>query len=246
MTVSSKSMSPPKVISPMPAWGKPVLSHFTNDMTSIESPFPCILGVEGLKKGHIRFAFIENHNEKGEIRKLSEYLKLYLRNARHFGKYTSLVVFFKPSYPLLSVENYEKQFWHVLQNLNKCDEQPWPEAIPHSPEESRWEFSFHGEPMFVVCNTPVHKKRKSRYSSTFMMTFQPRWVFEGLNGETKKGKHVKQAVRKRLKNYDEIDAHPLLAWYGAEDVLEWKQYFLRDNNREQLTKCPFYTEEKKT
>jgi len=41
-----------------------------------------------------------------------------------------------------------------------------------------WEFSFAGEPIFVVCSTPAQVMRKAVGSSAFMLTFSRRWVFE--------------------------------------------------------------------
>ena len=65
------------------------------------------------------------------------------------------------------------------------DKNAWPAEIPEQVDHPMWEFSFAGEPIFVVCSTPAHVMRQSRRASTFMLTFQPRWVFEKILGTEK-------------------------------------------------------------
>jgi uncharacterized protein len=226
----------------IPHWGEHALKLFKNDLLSEKDPFPCVLGVEGLKQNQLRFCFIESL-EIEEIRKLSNYLKTYMGEFKQIGRNTSFVAFFKPE-ETKTISQYEQQFWLLLNQLHKTDNQVWPENLPTNTSHPLWEFSFHGEPTFVVCNTPAHKHRKSRYSSTFMVTFQPRWVFEGMNGSTKKGQQIQKVVRDRLQTYDDVSPHPELAWYGNPDTREWKQYFLRDENDEGLAKCPFHFKKK--
>ncbi len=223
----------------VPPWGRHVFSEFTKDMLSESRPFPCVFGVEGFKQGSLRFAFIENPRLQKAIEKLASALKGYLEEARGLGRNTSFVVFFRPEEEKTMVE-YEKQFWNILSKLHQLDEKEWPEQIPTNPEHYLWEFSFHNEPIFVVCNTPVHEKRASRKSSTFMITFQPRWVFDGISGDTQLGKLSQKTVRERLEDYDEISVHPALNWYGKAETREWRQYFLMDDNKTETTKCPFH------
>ncbi len=71
-----------------------------------------------------------------------------------------------------------------------------------------WEFCFHGEPMFIVYKTPSHINRISRKSSTFMLTFQPRWVFSDLLYTEQKAKNAFSAVGKRLEPFDIITKSP--------------------------------------
>ncbi|CAG9621591.1 YqcI/YcgG family protein [Sutcliffiella rhizosphaerae] len=219
-------------------WGHKVFDDFTKDMLSNTRPFPCVLGVEGFRQGALRFAFIESTSSNESIHKLGTELKNYLQTARSLGKNTSFVSFFKPE-ALKTLEEYEAQFWDVLNALHHLDEKKWPNHIPTDPDHYLWEFSFWDEPMFVVCNTPAHEKRVSRKASTFMITFQPRWVFEGINGNTVVGKQLQKKVRERMEGYDSIAPHPALNWYGNEDTREWRQYFLMDDNNMDAKMCPF-------
>lgn len=135
------------------------------------------------------------------------------------------------------MEEYQSLFWSVLRFLNQHDPQAWPADIPQDTEDPLWEFCFNGEPIFVVCNTPAHDKRRSRSAKGFLITFQPRWVFEELKGE--KGEKGRQLVRERLEKYDEVPLHPAMGAYGDEVNREWKQYFITNENTSPA-KCPFH------
>jgi FPC/CPF motif-containing protein YcgG len=102
-----------------------------------------------------------------------------------------------------------------------------------------WEFSFAGEPIFVVCSTPAHVTRQSRRSSAFTLTFQPRWVFEKILGTEKAAEAAFAEVRKRLIPYDSTPPSPLLGRYGRRDGREYQQYFLYDENHAP-PECPFH------
>ena len=91
--------------------------------------------------------------------------------------------------------------------------------------------------MFVVCNTPAHVLRQSRRSSSFVVTFQPRWVFDEILGTPEATKRSTSKVRDLLKQYDMIDPSPHLGLYGDDLNREYLQYFLRENNAE--VKCPY-------
>ncbi|TYR80566.1 YqcI/YcgG family protein [Priestia megaterium] len=223
----------------VPDWGKTVFQHFRNDMLCEDNPFPCILGVEGFKKGLLRFSFASSPYHYQAIKHCANALTEYIHLFRTLGRYTSFVIFFEPEYRNRSMAQYETMFWDTLTFLHQMDKKPWPEDIPKDPQDPLWEFCFHGEPIFVVCNTPIHELRKSRKSKSFMLTFQPRWVFEGMTADSKIGKQVKKTVRSRLEEYDNVTAHPNLRWYGDVENHEWKQYFLKDDNHETMLKCPF-------
>jgi FPC/CPF motif-containing protein YcgG len=80
--------------------------------------------------------------------------------------------------------------------------------------------------------------RQSRRSSAFMLTFQPRWVFEKILATEKAASAAFAEVRKRLIPYDSTSPSPLLGRYGNKDGREYQQYFLPDENHAE-TGCPF-------
>ena len=159
-------------------------SRFSEVMLSNPPKFPCIFGVKGLENEQLRYCFVEG---KENLHTLVDALTHYLPQARKFGKYTSLVTFFKKEEWQTDILECERMFWHILNYLNMQDKHSWPKDIPQDPKHHAWEFCFAGEAIFVVCSTPQHQHRKIRHNETFMITFQPRWVFESLRGDTKAG-----------------------------------------------------------
>ena len=70
-----------------------------------------------------------------------------------------------------------------------------------------------------------------------MVTFQPRWVFEGILGKPELAKKSSGKVRSRLKPFDLISASPHLGSYGNSENREFSQYFLLEDNEPVI--CPF-------
>lgn len=218
---------------PASTWQRVVFSEFESTLTSRSRQFPCIFGVTGFKKDQLRFAFPDPLTPES----LAPILRDYLKDARSFGRMTSLVVFARPG-PVQSIEDYRHRFWDVLDGLERLDETPRPKEIPENLNDSMWEFCFAGEPIFVVCNTPAHVLRQSRRSTSFMITFQPRWVFEGIT-DTKDPAALRslEMVRERLEEFDAIAPTPVLGQYGDAENREFEQYFIDDTN--QAPGCPF-------
>lgn len=222
-------------------WEFNAYNDFKVIVTDKKTVFPCTLGVAGFGANQLRFKFISSEPDTQDAAKeLAAALQSFVPNARGFGKNTSLVVFFKKSRDL-GVDAYEKVFWDILNKIHQLDARPWPRDIPVEPESRLWEFSFAGEPIFVVCNTPSHQARKSRYSKNFMITFQPRWVFNGVIGEgAPNSDRIKREIRRRLDIFDSVEPSPDLGAYGDESNREWKQYFLQDQNTPRTGGCPFH------
>ena len=214
------------------SWQKKLFLEFDSIMLSRQRPFPCLYGVSGHKAGHLRFVFCETNSATC----IAEALDLFIPKCRTFGVLTSLVIFEKPS-DVQSIKYYHHKFWNLLNDVTMLDKSPLPKNIPNEIDHRYWEFCFHGEPIFVVCNTPAHVLRQSRRSNSFMLTFQPRWVFDKILGTPESTAIAFSAVKARLDKFDLVEKSPLLGKYGDKDVREMKQYFLADSNTE-LT-CPF-------
>jgi FPC/CPF motif-containing protein YcgG len=245
----------------LPAWGRSVFRVFADQVLDERAAFPCVYAVEALKKSTLRFVFIEGGFEESSLWQLHgallEYLKIFRsldppplppgkpgsREERHAvpgqHRLTSMIAFFAPDPDeSLGVAAYEERFWHLVRFLHRHDPLPWPAEIPTEVEHERWEFCFGGEPIFLVCNTPAHEQRRSRRAKSFVVTFQPRWVFAAFEAERGTGMHARQVVRRRIVAYDGIGPSPTLGAYGVPGTREWKQYFLRDSN-DVPRKCPF-------
>jgi FPC/CPF motif-containing protein YcgG len=226
---------------PTESWERMAYEDFKKIIVNKKRAFPCTLGVAGFAANQLRFGFITNNiNSIEAYKNIAAMLQSFIPCARSFGKNTSLVVFFNEVTDF-GIENYEEIFWNILNSISSYDTCEWPINTPNNPNDSLWEFSFAGEPIFVVCNTPSHKVRRSRFSKNFMITFQPRWVFEGVIGNgAPNSEKIKSEIRRRLSLFDEIPPSPDLGAYGSNHNHEWKQYFLQDTNESRNKKCPFH------
>lgn len=213
-------------------WQRKVFDEFEATLTSKVRPFPCVFGVSGFERDELRYVFLETITGRG----LAEPLRAYIAQARQFGTHTSLVVFSRPA-PVLTVNDYHTRFWSVLRHLSNGDADAWPEDVPAQVDDPKWEFCFAGQPLFVVCNTPAHVARQSRRASAMMMTFQPRWVFDGILGRKALAERAVGAVRARLHPYDHVEPAASLGLYGDPDNREAAQYFLSDDDAPMG--CPF-------
>lgn len=215
------------------SWQQVLFREFEATLTSESRPFPCVFGVAGFRTNQLRFAFPDPVSAQS----IAGPLRQFLPNARGFGRNTSLVVLSRPG-PVRALDAYRRQFWNLMRDLAVIDRSPWPAEIPEALDTPAWEFCFAGEPIFVVCNTPAHVLRQSRRSTSFMMTFQPRWVFDHILGSSDAADKAVSKVRERLSSYDLLSVSPSLGRYGDPENREFAQYFLGDTN--ERPKCPFH------
>ncbi len=219
----------------MPTWQRMVFAEFEATLESKSRPFPCVFGVSGFKANQLRFAFLDQFDSAS----VAPILREYLSSARSLGRMTSLVLFGRPG-PVQSIEAYRQQFWELLDDLEAVDDTPRPKDVSNRLDDPSWEFCFAGEPIFVVCNSPAHVLRQSRRSTSFMVTFQPRWVFEGITDSKDPAVlRALKSVREHLSNFDAISPAPYLGNYGEPENREYRQYFIDDSNAP--PKCPFHT-----
>jgi FPC/CPF motif-containing protein YcgG len=218
-----------------PCWQRVIFDEFEATLTSTSRPFPCVFGVTGMKTDQLRYVFLDLITPEAVAPLLSDYLAA----ARGIGRMTSLVVFGRPG-PVQGIEAYRDRFWQLLDGLERIDETPRPSDIPEALDTDHWEFCFAGEPIFVVCNSPAHVLRQSRRSTSYMVTFQPRWVFDGLMGtDDPAAQRALETVRRRLEDFDAIPPAPQLGHYGTPGNREYQQYFLDDTNA--TPRCPFHS-----
>ncbi|MBP2471921.1 FPC/CPF motif-containing protein YcgG [Crossiella equi] len=230
--------APIQVIGPAPAWGVAAAGELCGTLASRAEPFPCTFAVSSVRKSALRFGFVEDLDDEDTWAGLPGVLTEYLRGYREIDRETALIVFFGRSGER-EVEGYRDRFWRVLQYLHERDEEKWPQGVPLDTEDPEWEFGFGGTPLFVVCNTPAHSTRRSRHSTHFMVSFQPRWVFEGLGPETPRGASVRRVIRNRLRAFDGMEPSAALGDYGDPGNREWRQYFLPDVGEDGEGRCPF-------
>jgi uncharacterized protein len=216
------------------SWQRVIHAEFVAMLDSSSRPFPCIFGVRGFRTDQLRYVFLDSI--AADIPRLGCALARFIAEAREFGEYTSLVAFTKPE-TVRTLEYYHNKFWFILNELARIDPKSWPDSIPRKLDDPAWEFCFAGEPIFVVCSTPAHVTRQSRRSSSFTVSFQPRWVFDRLFRNKKAASGAVTTVRKRLLPFDMITPSRDLGPYGDAANREYKQYFLDDQN--QPATCPY-------
>lgn len=223
----------------VPDWGPACLDDLVEALLSNDSPFPCTFAVAAAKKRTLRFSFVDDLDDQGTWHPLVDVIRTYLDTYQSLSSDTSLIVFFRPQARVRSLAEYHAKFWSVLQFLHEQDPERWPEAVPEDPDHPLWEFSFGGTSIFVVCNTPAHVRRRSRYSPGFVITFQPRWVFDGLEADSPRGAAARRVIRRRLRAFDGTPPSAALGNYGDPANREWRQYFLPDKNSDADLGCPF-------
>ncbi|OEH94452.1 YqcI/YcgG family protein [Bacillus solimangrovi] len=222
-------------------WQQQAYKHLCTMFCNEENPYPCVPGKQSFSDDTLRFSFIDDPREDESITQLAKLLQYYGEISRDTGKYASFAALFDTRAVMkegANIETFRALLWSILSRLHRLDEQPWPTNIPKDPHDQAWEFCYEGEPYFAFCATPAHSKRKSRYFPYLLIAFQPRWVFDEINGSTSLGRKLKMAIRKRLVNYDKMKPHPDLMWYGEKENYEWKQYFLSDDDSS-AAQCPF-------
>jgi FPC/CPF motif-containing protein YcgG len=222
----------------LPEWCTHAYRELRETLLSTQRPFPCTFAVEAMEKGHLRFVFLGDPGQPDVLAQLVTALGTYALTYRQIARFTSLIAVFA-SAGHRPIAEYRRLFWQVLRYLHRNDPSPWPSWIPSETDDPLWEFSFRGEPWFVVCTTPAHKSRRSRSSSYFTITFQPREVFLGLDARTPAGDAARKTIRERLRAYDAVAPSLRLGAYGDCRHREWQQYFLPDQDDEKEERCPF-------
>jgi len=223
---------------PSGGWRHDAATAFAQRMLSEEALFPCVFGVSAVRKGTVRYGFIPAGPTR--VATLAAALTEFTDIAVSLGNRTSLVCFFDFEDGVQTLDEYRQHFWSLLGELLATDTSEWPAGISENPDDSTWEFSFHGTPLFVVANTPRHENRRSRQSRYFTVTFQPRFVFDDLKAGTPTGDKARVVIRRRLADYDRVERTPLLGSFGDPGTLEWSQYFLEDDNTplDPAAECP--------
>jgi FPC/CPF motif-containing protein YcgG len=168
-------------------------------------------------------------------------LATYAASAQDVGPFTALLAIFPPDDPVLSLDRYSERFWTVLGELRARDPAPWPADIPTDPSHQLWEFCFNGEAMFVLCSNPGHRSRKTRYSDNFVISFQPRFMFDRLIAQRHLLARARKLIRSRVLAFDGFAVHPQIGMYFESTNLEWRQYFVPDDNALMTEECPFAT-----
>ncbi|HDR6213897.1 MULTISPECIES: YqcI/YcgG family protein [Bacillus cereus group] len=219
----------------IPDWVAKEFEIFSNVV--LEPTFPCYFGLTAMKKNELRYSFL-SHNDWSHLpHTMLSFLELM--KERPIVR-RGFFLFVEPECEEQPLEYYRDSFWKVLQYLHENDNQAWPKQIPEDPDHYLWEFSFGGESIFAFGNAPAYKQRKTRHlGNSLVIGFQPRTIFDGLEGDRPKGAYSRQMVRERVEKWDQLPKHPNISHYGDPEHREWKQYFIGDDVEPIKGKCPF-------
>jgi FPC/CPF motif-containing protein YcgG len=198
--------------------------------------YPCYLGTVAERRGDVKYTCVEG----GEWGHLPGTLARFLTQAGSAtGRRLVLAAIFEPEKEERPHAYYEERFWALLQFLHENDPVPWPADYPTDPDDPRWEFVLAGVPVFTFLAAPSYRARKSRnLGPSQVVLFQPRTVFDGIEGETRAGIRSRQRIRKLLAEWDGLLPHPDLKSYGDPSNREWKQYVLPEANSPVEGRCP--------
>ncbi|MCP3763589.1 YqcI/YcgG family protein [Domibacillus sp. A3M-37] len=219
----------------LPLWLKNEYAAFHR--TVMDPTFPCYFGMNGERKGELRYGYITQKDWSRLPEIVGSFLELFKEPpfVRH-----GLFLFVEPFEQEGDLEQYREQFWSILQYLHEQDDQEWPAESPKDPDHYLWDFHFHGEPVFVFGNTPAYKQRKTRdLGNAMVLGFQPRKIFKGLTGTEPGGIMSREKVRERVEKWDRLPKHPDISHFGDPTHNEWKQFFIGDDSEPILGKCPF-------
>ncbi|MFJ8248252.1 YqcI/YcgG family protein [Peribacillus asahii] len=220
----------------MPVWVMREYLNFQRVVT--DRSFPCYFGMSAEQKGELRYSYI-SHNDWSHLPQTIEAFISLFDESKSLIRH-GLFLFIEPEEEEKSIPYYRQYFWNVLQYLHEQDTKPWPADYPTDPEHHLWAFSFAGEPFFVFGNAPAYKQRKTRdLGNSLVLGFQPRRIFEGLEGTTVGGSMSREKVRERVEKWDHLPKHPNISHYGDPNHREWKQYFIGDDIEPIEGKCPF-------
>ena len=227
----------------IPLWVQEAYTDFREMLCHTKDPFPCYFGVIAEEEGCLQYTYLED-NEITRPAELVVTLFKYLDTYRSIKGRSALIVFAGREKPNACLEDYKSDFWAILQFLHNNDPAPWPVEIPTDPKMPHWEFCFGGEPIFITGHSPLHLRRRSRYSSKgLLLIIQTRANLQGLVGHGNSAEKIRCRIRDAVRKYDSTEPSPNLGIYGDPLVSEWKQYWLADLNEFISENCPLHIQQ---
>jgi hypothetical protein len=221
-----------------PAWVRDAYESYRHVI--LDPGFPCYFGTKAEQRDRPRFTYV-----RGDERDhLPEVLRRFVAYSRAHPKHRSVfIVFFEPDGRRHTLADDERRFWELLDWLHERDPNPWPDDVPTDPSDPHWEYCFASDPMFVFPCSPAYRLRLSRRMGPYyMVCFQPRRVFYGVESNSPAGQRARRRIWAKVRAWDPVQPHPDLEnmAYGDPEMREWKQYVLPDDNTPLLQRCPFH------
>ncbi|MBK5920119.1 hypothetical protein CCR80_03580 [Rhodothalassium salexigens] len=214
-------------------WVARVYAQYRARLT--DKRYPCHFGYRAESRGEIYYAFLDAGEEARLAEALSAFIHVWggspaVRN--------NLAVFLEPC-ARLDHRAYGDRFWRLLGDLQAADPAPADASTRLAPDDALWEFEFARHQFFVVGAAPSYARRLSRnLGDAQVLLFQPRSVFMDHATGALIDDKARDTVRTRLGAWDSVAPHRDLGVYGDADNLEWRQYFLADDDQRLYDRCP--------
>ncbi len=199
-------------------WAGRVYQEFGRIMEDTQSLFPCLFARRAHQSDKLLFLLAGSPDEQMQLQRvragLLEYLAVTDTLKGMDASMNALVIFFAPEEPALSLTQYHRQAWGVLQDWIDHDPQPWPTSIPADPDHPLWSICFRGVPLFVNVSCPAHVRRRSRnVGPSLSLILQPRAGFDLVAGATPRGDAIRAKIRQLMEVYDGMPAPDDLGTY---------------------------------
>jgi len=222
----------------LPSWALSEFEIFHRKLT--QDKFPCHFGTVGVKKDEMRYGVINHdalHELPGKLHEFMQFARAH-EDVRH-----AYIAFFEPEEKPGDFAHYHQRFWDIVNYLHQHDPLPWPAHVPQDTDNPGWEFCFSGEGIFLFTGFPAYEHRNSRrFGDSMMILFQPKRVFNGIEGATPGGVRARQIIRPKLQAYDDgMEMHPDFNVIDETLAFRWKQYCASDNNTPAVGSCPFHS-----
>jgi FPC/CPF motif-containing protein YcgG len=223
-------------IATAPAWLERAYNTFHANVT--HAAFPCFFGTNVERRREMFYSFVS----EDDIAHLPETMATFIALSRKKeNERNNFAVFVEPPKVPLTHEAFRTFCWNLLQHLADRDPSPG-HLTQYDPSDPSWEFSFADTAMFVVGCSPTYERRRSRnLGDGIVLLFQPRSVFIDPITKREIAPEARHQIRQRLRNWDGVPHHPDLGVYGDPANLEWKQYFISDDDSPETGICPLRT-----
>lgn len=182
----------------------------------LDKSFPCIMAKSVIQSGLIKIIKIKSSQINGAnvLQELYDFIDDYRLNAKKLRSF--VVVFDGPG--LDQFEEFEKEFWSLLSELNLLDKRNFAHdaRVSSDPASPSYSFSLKSEAFFILALHPKSPRIARRF-------FKPAVVFNlHQQFEQMRKKGVFSKVRALIRKKDEIlqgSINPMLADFGERSEI---------------------------
>jgi FPC/CPF motif-containing protein YcgG len=229
----------------LPAWQleafHEIRSHVADDA------FPCIFARRSFNLDAWYFVFVESFDTPGGRAAVAEAVATYLQRLDPDPEkpvLMPLLVVEQPIRPALTLDDYHRRGWSLLQSMHDGDPDAWPDDVPVDTDDNEWGFCFRGQPLFINFSSPAHSYFRSRnLGASMVLVLQRATNFDAVtsydwNGP--KGHAVRKVIRDRVDKYEGHPAPVEFTIAGTPAERAWKQMAIPEPDGQYPAQCPFH------